>query len=289
MDAIFEPFERGHMAAANAVPGTGLGLTISRLLTQILGGELSVQSHVGQGSVFRVRMLLSEAKGSALMAPERRVTGYTGTRRRLLLTDDDQEHLDFLYEILNPLGFVLQTAKNGSICLDIAEDYVPDLVILDIAMPGISGLETARRLRSTHGSTKILILSGNFHDVPAKINGETGHYDAFLAKPTDVRALLAKIQMLLDITWVYEPKAAMVVPHADPLSLQRPSVAHLHDLLQLGRIGYVRGIEAKLSEIAQAAPQTVEFTAYLRDMVRDFALARYMNFLESLPELQNNE
>jgi hypothetical protein len=60
-------------------------------------------------------------------------------------------------------------------------------------------------------------------------------------------------------------------------------------LLQLGRIGYVRGIEAKLSEIAQAAPQTVEFTAYLRDMVRDFALARYMNFLESLPELQNNE
>lgn len=289
MEAIFEPFERGHIAAANAVPGTGLGLTISRLLTQILGGELIVQSKVGEGSLFRVRMLLSEAKGKALMAPERRITGYTGARMRLLLTDDDQEHLDFLHEILHPLGFVLQTALNGSACLEIAEDFAPHLAILDIAMPGISGLETARQLRAAHGGTKILILSGNFHDVPGKMNGNAADYDAFLAKPTDVRALLAKIQTMLDISWIYEPKAMMIVPPADPLTLQRPNATHLRDLLQLGQIGYVRGIEAKLTEIAQGAPQTVEFTAYLRGMVRDFALARYMSFLESLPELQNHE
>lgn len=289
MEAIFEPFERGHMAAANAVQGTGLGLTISRLLTQILGGELIVQSHVGIGSLFRVRMLLSETKGTALMVPERRITGYTGARRRLLLTDDDQEHLDFLREILHPLGFVLESAKNGQKCLEIAEDYAPDLVILDISMPGISGLETARRLRATQGDTKILILSGNFHDVPGRMNDDAGDYDAFLAKPTDVRALLAKIQALLDISWIYEPKALIVASHTNPRDLPRPSAAHLHDLLQLGRIGYVRGIEAKLTEIAQAAPATSEFTAHLRAMVRDFALTQYMSFLESLPELQDNE
>ena len=61
MQKIFEPFERGHLPAANAVPGTGLGLTISKLLTEILGGEISVESTPGEGSMFRVRLLLSEA------------------------------------------------------------------------------------------------------------------------------------------------------------------------------------------------------------------------------------
>ncbi len=289
IEAIFEPFERGHMAAANAVPGTGLGLTISRLLTQILGGELTVQSSVGQGSNFRVRMLLSEAKGSTLAAPERRVTGYVGTRRRLLLADDDQEHLDLLQEILLPLGFILQAAKDGASCLEIAADYAPDLVILDIAMPGISGLETARRLRAANANVKILILSGNFHDAPGQSNGRAGDYDAFLAKPTDVRALLAKIQSLLDISWLHEQKPVAIMPPPDPLNLPRPGAAHLHDLLQLGRIGYVRGIEAKLTEITEAEPQMQEFTAHLRGMVRDFALTRYMAFLETLPELQTHE
>jgi nitrogen-specific signal transduction histidine kinase/ActR/RegA family two-component response regulator len=289
MEAIFEPFERGHMAAANAVPGTGLGLTISRLLTQILGGELTVQSTVGTGSTFRVRMLLSEAKGAALAAPERRVTGYVGSRRRLLLADDDQEHLDLLHEILLPLGFVLQAARDGASCLAIAADYAPDLVILDIAMPGISGLETARRLRASRSEAKILILSGNFHDAPGKTNGQAGDYDAFLAKPTDVRALLTTIQVLLDLSWLHEPKPTMVIPPPDPLNLPRPSTAHLYDLLQLGRIGYVRGIEAKLSEIVKAEPIMEDFTTHLRGMVRDFALTRYMAFLEALPELQTNE
>jgi signal transduction histidine kinase/CheY-like chemotaxis protein len=286
LDAIFEPFERGHMAAANAVPGTGLGLTISRLLTQILGGELTVQSSIGQGSTFRVRMLLSKAHGQKSLAPERRITGYSGTRRRLLLTDDDEEHLALLAEILSPLGFILRNAKDGNSCLQATGDFLPDLVILDIAMPGISGLETASQLRLISPETKILILSGNFHDVPGAISTTSSAYDAFLAKPTDVRALLQKIQTLLDLNWIYQAKPLPEIAPIDPLTLTRPDILHLRDLLQLGRIGYVRGIEAKLTEIADGAPPTTAFTFYLRDLVRDFALGKYMSFLESLPELQ---
>ncbi len=289
LDTIFEPFERGHMAAANAVPGTGLGLTISRLLTQILGGELTVQSSVGKGSIFRVRMLLSEAQGQKALAPERRITGYSGARKRLLLTDDDEEHLALLTEILSPLGFILRTAKDGRECLEIAEDFLPDLAILDIAMPGISGLETAAQLRRLSIATKILILSGNFHDAPGTASATAAAFDAFLAKPTDVRAFLAKIQTLLDLNWIYEAKPAPDITRIDPLSLTRPNTAHLRDLLQLGRIGYVRGIEAKLTEITEAAPPTEAFALYLRDLVRDFALGKYMSFLESLPELQSHD
>jgi signal transduction histidine kinase/CheY-like chemotaxis protein/purine-cytosine permease-like protein len=299
IEQIFEPFERGHMPAANAVPGTGLGLTISKLLTQILGGEISVESKVGEGSVFRVRLLLSEApvgRGTPLV--ERRITGYSGARRRVLIIDDDHDHAELLNDILTPLGFILFTANDGQSGLKLAQDCEPDMVILDIAMPGMSGLDVAAALRARFGeSLRILIVSGNFHDAPRvraegdnpnagnpKANVKQAH-DGFLAKPMDIRALLEIIQRLLELAWVHDAVPAALAVADDPLSMTRPGLQHLSDLLQLGRIGYVRGIEAKLTEITEVEPDTAEFTGYLRGLVRGFELKRYMACLENLPEL----
>jgi signal transduction histidine kinase/CheY-like chemotaxis protein/purine-cytosine permease-like protein len=295
IEAIFEPFERGHVPAANAVPGTGLGLTITKLLTQILGGEISVESEVGKGSMFRVRMLLSEARETAVAAAERRITGYSGPRRKVLITDDDFDQLELLRDVLSPLGFVLFSANDGLSGLRMAADCEPDLVILDIAMPGMSGLEVAAALRRRFAeSVKILIVSGNFHDAP-KVNAaplqtdENRSHDGYLAKPMDIRALLEIIQKLLGLSWVYDPAPVPLLPRRDdPVLMARPGLQHLTDLLQLGRIGYVRGIEAKLDEIAVAEPETAEFAEYLRDMVRGFELARYMACLENLPELNGD-
>jgi CheY-like chemotaxis protein len=179
---------------------------------------------------------------------------------------------------------VLFTARDGAACLTLAEDTLPDLVILDIAMPGMSGIEAAANLRAKRPDQKILFLSGNFHDAPRLKNaGDEKDYDAFLAKPTDVRALLEKLSLLLDISWIYDaPKA--VAKAVSPRAMTRPSEQHLVDLLRLGRIGYVRGIESKLAEIEQAEPEAKDFCAYLRDLMRGFELGRYMECLESLPE-----
>jgi signal transduction histidine kinase/CheY-like chemotaxis protein/purine-cytosine permease-like protein len=276
MAAIFEPFERGHLPAANAMPGTGLGLTISKLLTQILGGEMVVESTVGKGSLFRVRMLLSEAAGGTMPAvTERRITGYSGARRRVLIADDDAAHVELLRDVLVPLGFVVASAADGQRCLEMAADAVPDLVILDIAMPGMSGLEAAEQLRARFGEAlKILILSGNFHDA-ARLREGAAH-DVFLAKPTDVRALLGAIRDLFDLSWIYEQPPVVIEA---PAAMARPAAGHVTDLIRLGRIGYVRGIEAKLDEVAVDAP---EFAAHLRDLVRRFELAQYMQALEAL-------
>ncbi len=285
LERIFEPFERGHLAAANAQPGTGLGLTITKLLTQILGGEISVESRIGEGSNFRVRLLLSEAGGGEPPLREQRITGYAGSRRKVLIADDDADHLELLREILLPLGFVVATVTDGQSCLDHAADNPPDLAILDIAMPGISGLAVAAGLRERLGpEAKILIVSGNFHDAPRR-DREPTVYDGFLAKPIDIRALLGQIEKLLAISWLYEVPPAVIALPAVPHKL--PAQKHLVDLLNLGRIGYIRGIEAKLSEIAAAEPDAAAFTQHLTDIVRGFELARFMSYLENLPELQD--
>jgi signal transduction histidine kinase/DNA-binding NarL/FixJ family response regulator len=290
---IFEPFERGHMPAANAQPGTGLGLTISKLLTQVLGGEISVESTPGIGSSFRVKLLLSEAPaGTAIKLPERRIATYEGNQRKILVVDDDPDHVELLHDILVPLGFLIESAVDGETCLNVAKFFMPDLVILDIAMPGISGLDIAVTLREQYPDLRILIVSGNFHDAPriqkAKYEGPGRHpHDGFLTKPIDIRALLNQIQTLLDLTWVYESAPILAPPSAFiPAIRQAVPSKHLVDLLQLGRIGYVRGIEAKLDEIDEAEPAMADFTAYLRDLIGRFELSRYMAYLENLVEVE---
>src|SRR5580658_4959094 len=97
LERIFEPFERGRDPAVRALPGTGLGLTITKLLTQIMGGELLVRSVPGEGSTLTCRLLLSEASHDPAVADQPRlVRGYTGARRTVLLADDDPAHLELI-------------------------------------------------------------------------------------------------------------------------------------------------------------------------------------------------
>ncbi|HEY3697231.1 ATP-binding response regulator, partial [Phenylobacterium sp.] len=209
LERIFEPFER--VGGETGVPGIGLGLTITKLLTAVMGGELTVTSELGVGSAFRVRLLLSEAPLPAERpAAERRATGYQGPRRKILVTDDDPTHLDLTREILQPLGFDLSFSRDGPGCIELARSGEPDLVILDISMPGMNGWEAARAVRAALGeSVAILMVSANAHDF-SRTRREDDPHDDFLIKPYEIDDLMERLQTLLDLQWVS--------PAAEPVS-----------------------------------------------------------------------
>ena len=203
---IFEPFQRLHNAETASAPGIGLGLTITKLLATVLGGELTVVSEPGAGSTFRVKLLLSEARTLPAERPrDRRAEGYAGRRRRVLVTDDDPTHLDLLREILAPLGFDLDFASDGAAALTAAALRPPDLAIMDISMPGMNGWEAARRLRAVREDLAILMVSANGHDF-SRSRREDDPHDDFLIKPYEVDDLLERLETLLDLQWV--PAAA---------------------------------------------------------------------------------
>jgi CheY-like chemotaxis protein len=204
IERIFEPFERGHAAAANNIPGTGLGLTITRLLAQLLGGEVTVTSTPGSGSLFRVRLLLTEAPAHAQQDSERSITGYAGARKTVLIVDDDRSHLDLVEQVLAPLGFTVFLAMNGPDCLDMAQRCHPDIVLLDLAMPGMTGWEVAARLRAEHNDElAILVVSADAHVLTGGRPGPMLH-DDYLVKPVQLPDLFDKLQLLLDLEWVLE-------------------------------------------------------------------------------------
>ncbi len=144
---IFDPFQRGEAEHLGSMPGLGLGLTITRLLTQTLGGEIAVTSTPGQGTTFRVRLMLSAVDRPLPPAAPRRITSYLGPRRTIVIVDDNADHRDLMREILVPMDFTVLTAASGADCLALLQDLGADLFLIDISMPGMSGWELVERLR----------------------------------------------------------------------------------------------------------------------------------------------
>jgi signal transduction histidine kinase/CheY-like chemotaxis protein len=284
LERVFEPFERGSSQSVLAVPGTGLGLTITKLLTQVMGADLQIQSTSPAGTTFIVRMMLSEARDYvAPVNPSAQICDYEGARRRVLLVDDDPLHLELIQNLLRPLAFTVYSARDGKTCLQLAQECQPDLVMVDLSLPDLSGWSVAAQLRAIPGleQVKIMIVSANAHEHSATAGQ---HHDCFLSKPVSLGVLLTHIGELLRLKWVTRP-AVEAQPQRDAADarVSGPRVRHhLDDLYQLGRIGHVRGIEAKLREMELEDPSNEPVASHLRGLVSSFDLKRYMTVLEAM-------
>jgi signal transduction histidine kinase/purine-cytosine permease-like protein/ActR/RegA family two-component response regulator len=282
LERIFAPFERGALGVVQPQTGTGLGLTISRLLAGVMGGDINVTSTVGAGSTFKVKILLSEVTNPRRNAPvEAPVRGYHGPRKTILITDDEPVHRDLLREVLTPLGFILLSATDGSACLALAQHCRPDLFLLDISMSGMDGWTVAETLRSTgHHQARILMVSASAIEAHGAPLAQPFH-DGYLMKPIDIPRLLETIRQLLKIEWRYETDQ-VTAPAWQPDSGSRPPVRHVEELIGLGQIGYIKGIRAKLDEIGSEHPEHGDFVSQMRLLVERFDLDQYMATLKTL-------
>ncbi|TCN29511.1 ATP-binding protein [Sinorhizobium americanum] len=279
---IFDPFQRGD--AEYRMPGLGLGLTITRLLTQTLGGEISVASEKDKGTAFKVRLMLSAVdRPAALINPVRKIRSYKGPHRTILVVDDNADHRDLMREVLAPLDFTVLSAASGADCLALLEGTKPDLFLIDISMPGMNGWELVTKLREGGQTAPAIMLSANIGDGAAA--GAIGHSDT-LAKPFGVRQLTDKLAIHLKLEWIHEGDVKDAPANGKPTVIS-PGDQHVRELIELGEIGYVRGIEAKLTEIA-LNPENQPFAEAAGAYVRAFDLAGYDAFLKRLlPEEAN--
>ncbi|MFZ1901521.1 MAG: ATP-binding protein, partial [Azonexus sp.] len=201
LDRIFEPFVRGSTVQAG---GSGVGLTIARMLTDLMGGEMQVSSTPGDGTLFRIRLFLPQVHSAqaARELPRRNRIGYVGVRRRILVVDNEKVDRDLLQNVLEPLGFVVEQAASGYEALQVIPRFAPHLVFMDLGMPGIDGWETIRRIRQQHlTEAHIAILSANAFDKGLDNDAGIAPED-FVVKPLRVDELLDWIGRRLALDWV---------------------------------------------------------------------------------------
>jgi signal transduction histidine kinase/CheY-like chemotaxis protein/purine-cytosine permease-like protein len=270
LERIFEPFARG--SAAERAGGAGLGLTISRMFADVMGGELKADSRPGAGSRFTVRLFLPElhAAQAAVELPRARRIGYRGARRRVLIVDNARDDRELLVSVLTPLGFELEQAASGLECLEILPRFAPDLIFMDLAMPGIDGWETIRRIRRGGLSeAQIAVISANAYD--KGLDNDVGlPSEDFFLKPLSVAALLDWIGERLGLEWVDAPPDAALPAAQGAMPFDLPPQDVLASLARVLEMGYLRGVMEQLDQIDALGQTHAAFTTRARELAREF-------------------
>ncbi|GBC79582.1 Autoinducer 2 sensor kinase/phosphatase LuxQ [bacterium HR09] len=206
LQRIFEPFDQSE--AGIRVGGTGLGLAICRKLVEIMGGTLTVESTVGKGSCFRFTAPVEVVEGppeTAALEPTRVVGLKPGNGSwRILVVDDMEDNRELLRALLEPVGFEVREASNGSEALAVFEEWKPHVVLLDIRMPVMDGYEALRRLRATEAGRHtpiIAITASAFREAEKK--ALASGFSGYLRKPFRAEELYQLLGTCLGLEYVY--------------------------------------------------------------------------------------
>ncbi|HTN14669.1 MAG TPA: ATP-binding protein [Sphingomonadaceae bacterium] len=281
---IFDPYERIGIGEVAAQPGIGLGLPITKAIVEILGGMLELESTPGDGACFRIVMMLGEVAGMQVPATaQRRICGYDGAQRSILIVDDDPDQRSFLEEYLKACGFEVIVAPDGETAVDLCKLGIFDLAILDISLPGISGWETAMLLREgARRDLAIIMASANAQEFDRPDHHKPVH-DLFFIKPYRLDEMAEAIGALLELSWKWEALGQAAAPAADgKTALPEAALAHVARLKELLRIGHVRGIEAEIELLERIPMIDKKLVSTLFAALDDFDLTGMALILEEM-------
>ncbi|MEA9389242.1 ATP-binding protein [Acerihabitans sp. TG2] len=257
LESIFRPFERVRHSGTHS--GTGLGLTITRLLTYVMGGDLQVESIPGAGSTFSLRLMLSSQNNSGYQpVVPWKIVSYRGPGKRLMVVDDDDVHRQLMSDMLTPLGFEVISANSAAQCLQLNRWCAADLFLLDVAMPEMNGWELLNSLRAQGWHQPVLMISaeadaGKWRQV--KQRGEI----RFQTKPIRMAVLLDNIGSLLQLEWQREKEAVASLPVAADCRVLGQD--EYQQLMGLARLGYAKGFRERLQQLLEQRkvdPRTAE-------------------------------
>jgi signal transduction histidine kinase/DNA-binding NarL/FixJ family response regulator len=284
LERIFLPFEqtgdRNHK-----VEGTGLGLTITTSLLSLMGSRLQVESTLCQGSTFwfEVCFPIEDSVSEIYSPPSHRVVGYQGDRVTILAIDDQPENRQVFTEMLTPLGFTVLLANDGESGLAIAADASPQVAIVDLAMPGIDGLETIRRLRATGSRAVVIASSARVFDSDRRHSLDAGAND-FLPKPVQVEVLFDLLQKHLSLEWmIAEPATETLNTTASNSSeeIVPPSASDLDCLFDLAMRGNLQELGKMLDRLVQENALLIPFAEHLRFLMANFQVKKIRTFINS--------
>jgi signal transduction histidine kinase/ActR/RegA family two-component response regulator len=201
---IFTPFDQGDVSVARTHGGSGLGLAISRELARLMGGDLSVESQIGEGSRFTLLASLGfESRGLAPSPAPAPVAvpppAPPALRARVLVVDDHEMGRRALAMLLDPLGAEVAVAPSGAVALEMLGQQAFDLVLMDVTMADMDGLEACRRLRAGPGPNQhapVLAVTGLTAEKDIAACRAAG-MNGWVAKPIDARQLYDAIESAL--------------------------------------------------------------------------------------------
>ena len=287
LSAIFLPFEQAGKRDRNS-EGTGLGLAISQQIIHKMQSEIHVESSIGLGSSFWFELDLLPASDwmtqNAIV--DRKVIGYQGERRKILVIDDLEENRLVIINMLEPLGFQLAEAENGQAGLDIAIQIRPDSIVTDVHMAVMDGLEMTRRLRQIpdFATTPIIASPATRSQVDIQESLDAG-CNSFFPKPIEFAGLLAELQRHLGLQWIYEQTEPDVIQitarTAREAKIVMPPAEELAALYLAAEGGFMSDIQQEADRLKQLAPEYIAFANRVLELSQHFDEEAIIRLIET--------
>ncbi len=286
LDTLFEAFTQTE-TGKQAQEGTGLGLSISRKFVQLMGGEMKVSSQVGVGTTFKFEIQVIQVDGSEIITsqPKQTVIALEPNQPpyRILIADDKPLNRQLLIKLLNPLGFQLQSAKNGQEAVEICSEWEPHLIWMDMRMPVMDGYTATQKIKGTTKgqATVILALTASVLEEERAVVLSAG-CDDFLRKPFREAEIFDAMHKHLGVRYVYEnlkPTKTEGVNSGDVLTakiieaLPTDLITQLEEAIVTSNLDL---IDAVTEEIHQKNPPLAEA---IKNCLHNFEYEKVLNLI----------
>jgi signal transduction histidine kinase/CheY-like chemotaxis protein len=283
-EKIFLPFEQVGEQNKKA-EGTGLGLSISQKIVELMGGAIVVRSQVGVGSTFEFVIEVPESDAAISVGESlSKIIGFKGESKKILAVDDNEQNRLILKSLLEPIGFEVLEASNGQEGLDMIAQASPTLVITDLSMLTMTGLEMVQRIRQGGSSLPIIALSANVFEAD-RINSFAAGVNEFLSKPIQVEELLECLKNYLDLEWIFERKG--ILENQSEVSLTKdgdiliaPPFEALTQLQSLALSGRLQALKEQAHLLGQLDDQYIPFAIHIEKLADDFQVQKIQQMLE---------
>ncbi len=232
---IFEAFRQQSGQSNRKYGGAGLGLAISKRLVEKMNGTISVKSSEGKGSEFVV--LFSEVKISNLSGRKedvyKKIQKITFNQASILIVDDIVSNIETVENLLASSDVNISSAENGEIALEIMEHATPDLILLDIRMPGIDGYEVAKRIKENPAKKHIPIIAFTASVFDSNRIEQSTDFDGFLFKPVSRADLYGQLTRFLKHNFGIKPQNALINNETGLEHLSDDIVNHIPEIVSI--------------------------------------------------------
>ncbi len=278
---LFQPFEQVG-DTQRRFGGSGLGLAISRQFVRLMGGDIEVKSRVNEGSTFRFELDLPVVDaGPVASVQEGFVRGYEGPRKKILVVDDVAENRAVVIDMLRQLGFDMLEAENGRTGLAMARAAMPDLILMDIVMPEMGGLQAVRLLRQEPAlaNVPVITISASASPDDQEASRASGA-NAFLPKPIDFNRLLPHMTRLLKLVWIYETPAVQQEEARQAAPMVVPPEEEMEVLYRLARFGNMQNVLRQASHLIELDERYRPFSEKLSELAKGYQSKAILKLVE---------